>query len=182
MCFFAYAVLPVRGDALEMNADVVVVGYGPSGGSLAYYLGREGLDVVVVDKRVGIWPLPRAGHVDDEIMRAWQGMGLAEELAPTLTEVPDYEYYRSDWSRYFTMPNSPGITDQGWPTHAFFNQPVFERALRRRVAKMPNVHLLLGATLTGIEDDEAGVTATLEDAESTKVAIHAAYLAGFDGA
>jgi 3-(3-hydroxy-phenyl)propionate hydroxylase len=162
--------------------DVVVVGYGPSGGTLANYLAQEGLSVAIVDKRAEIWPLPRAGHVDDEIVRLWQGMGLADELVPLLTDCPAYEFFTSDWRRYFKFDMPEGISDQGWRHHYFFNQPLFERTLRGANERFPNVTALLGQDVTNIEDTGSAVLVHLESATGAASVLQASYVAAFDGA
>ena len=60
--------------------DVVVIGYGPAGATLANLLGPTGLSVLVLDKEAGIYPLPRAIHFDGEVMRVFQNAGLRAEV------------------------------------------------------------------------------------------------------
>ena len=50
------------------NYDVVIVGMGPTGLVLANLLGLEKLNVLVIDKFITPYDLPRAVHLDDEIM------------------------------------------------------------------------------------------------------------------
>ena len=44
--------------------DVAIVGYGPTGATLANLLGSAGLSVLVIEKEADIVPLPRAIHFD----------------------------------------------------------------------------------------------------------------------
>ena len=60
--------------------DVVIVGLGPTGATLANILGEYGLDVVVLEREAGVYPLPRAVHFDDEAMRVFQSIGLADAI------------------------------------------------------------------------------------------------------
>ena len=48
--------------------DVAIVGYGPTGATLANLLGQYGLQVLVIEREAQIYDLPRAVHFDDEIM------------------------------------------------------------------------------------------------------------------
>ena len=51
------------------DADVAIVGYGPVGQALAAMLGRAGHRVVVFERFQEIYRMPRAVHLDHEIMR-----------------------------------------------------------------------------------------------------------------
>ena len=62
------------------NYDVVIVGMGPTGLVLANLLGLEKLNVLVIDKFLSPYDLPRAVHLDDEIMRILQVIGVASEM------------------------------------------------------------------------------------------------------
>ncbi|MEL0303971.1 MAG: FAD-dependent monooxygenase, partial [Rhodobiaceae bacterium] len=55
--------------------DVVIVGLGPTGATLANILGEYGLDVLVLEREESVYPLPRAVHFDDEAMRVFQSIG-----------------------------------------------------------------------------------------------------------
>ena len=51
--------------------DVVIVGFGPTGGTLANLLALNGFSILVLEKEKSFYPLPRAVHFDDEIMRVF---------------------------------------------------------------------------------------------------------------
>ena len=60
--------------------DVAVVSYGPTGLALAAWLGRAGHRTVVIERWPQLYQLPRAGHVDAEVMRLFQKLGVAETI------------------------------------------------------------------------------------------------------
>ena len=68
-------------ESAPSTFDVAIVGYGPVGALLASLLGREGVRTVVVERDREIYRLPRAVHFDHEIMRIFQSVGIADELA-----------------------------------------------------------------------------------------------------
>ena len=56
----------------QTSADpvpVVIVGAGPVGVTAATLLGQYGVDCLVLDRWDGVYPLPRAVHLDDEVYR-----------------------------------------------------------------------------------------------------------------
>ena len=65
----------------NVNYDVAIVGAGPVGAFLANRLGCVGRRVRLIDKEPKIYALPRAVHFDGEVMRAFQSIGLADEIA-----------------------------------------------------------------------------------------------------
>lgn len=64
----------------QATFDVAIIGYGPVGATAANILGRCGLDVVVVERDPDIYFRARAISVDEEVMRIWQQVGLADRL------------------------------------------------------------------------------------------------------
>ena len=48
--------------------DVIIIGFGPTGGTLASLLAKSNLSVLMLEKEKSLYPLPRAVHFDDEIM------------------------------------------------------------------------------------------------------------------
>lgn len=57
---------------------VVVVGAGPTGMTVGTLLARYGIDTLILDRWDGIYPLPRAVHLDDEVYRIIARLGLAD--------------------------------------------------------------------------------------------------------
>ena len=64
----------------DSTYDVAVIGYGPTGATAANLLGRLGLKVVVIERDPDIYSRARAISTDEEVMRIWQSVGLADRL------------------------------------------------------------------------------------------------------
>jgi len=66
------------------NFDVVIVGLGPVGATLANLLAMNDLSVLILEKEAGLYDLPRAVHFDDEVMRVFNTIGIAKGLSKKL--------------------------------------------------------------------------------------------------
>ena len=63
-----------------MSPDVVIIGAGPTGLTLANILGRAGRSVVLVERNPSTVGEPRAVSIDAESLRTMQAIGLAGEV------------------------------------------------------------------------------------------------------
>ena len=63
---------------------------------LAHLLGLSGIRTLVLEREAGSYPLPRAIVFDDEIMRVFQWIGIADELEPLTAPHPGSEYLIKD--------------------------------------------------------------------------------------
>ena len=60
---------------------MAIVGYGPVGQALAALLGAAGHRVACFERFQEIYRLPRAVHLDHEVMRLLARLGVAESVA-----------------------------------------------------------------------------------------------------
>jgi hypothetical protein len=67
--------------------QVVIVGAGPVGLLSALLLQRQGVDVVIIERRNAPYPLPRAVLFDHESRRIFGSAGLGEEVDAILENV-----------------------------------------------------------------------------------------------
>jgi 3-(3-hydroxy-phenyl)propionate hydroxylase len=162
--------------------DVAVVGFGPSGAVAAALLGQAGLRTLVVDRTDEVYPKPRAIALDHEIMRVFQNLGLLEAIAPFCEPFTPSEYYGVDGQLIKRLATVEPPYPLGHTPSMVFTQPPVEAALRRHVQSLPTVDVKLGRRFTGLEQDDAGVTLTLEDAAGERGKVSARYAIGCDGA
>jgi 3-(3-hydroxy-phenyl)propionate hydroxylase len=162
--------------------DVAIVGYGPSGAVAAALLGQAGLSTFVCDRQREVYDKPRAIALDHEIMRVFQQIGIADAIAPHVEPFTPSEYYGVDGQliRRMTMVEPP--YPLGHVPSMVFNQPAVERVLRERVAALPGVRVGLGLELTGLSQDDAGVTLQLRDEGGATQTVRARHVIGCDGA
>ncbi|MGW4334010.1 bifunctional 3-(3-hydroxy-phenyl)propionate/3-hydroxycinnamic acid hydroxylase MhpA [Rhodococcus koreensis] len=162
--------------------DVVVVGAGPVGLALGRMLGLRGHDVVIVERWPEPYPLPRAVHFDDEIGRVFQSMALTEEVESISEAVPDYYEWRNATGEALVRIDWSGTGPNGWPTASFFSQPQLEKVLAETVATMPNVTLLRGAEVVGIDEGADDVAVTFTSTVVKQRQVRARFVVGCDGA
>jgi len=148
--------MPVRPAPQEIEVDVAIVGFGPVGQALAALLGRAGHSVLAVERFAEIYRMPRAVHLDHEIMRLLQGLEVADELAGELLPVHDYHWYGADGEPLMTL-ESAVPSASGWDPDYMFFQPALERALARRASEQPSVTVERGwvAEALSVECDHA---------------------------
>ncbi|MBU4568709.1 MAG: FAD-dependent monooxygenase, partial [Alphaproteobacteria bacterium] len=79
-----------------LDCDVLVVGGGPTGIALALIAAQSGASVIVCEKEPDVYPLPRAAHIDHEVMRSFQSFGAAEPIAATSRTTPCYDFLTAD--------------------------------------------------------------------------------------
>ena len=140
--------------------DVVIVGYGPVGQALAALLGRAGHRVGVFERFGELYRLPRAVHLDHEIMRLLQSLGLSEFLAEEMVPVDDYRWFGADGELLLRFePRSPAPS--GWEGDYMFFQPELERAIDRHACVPAGVTVQRGWTADGLVQSDEQIELTL---------------------
>jgi 2-polyprenyl-6-methoxyphenol hydroxylase-like FAD-dependent oxidoreductase len=164
--------------------DVVVIGFGPVGQMMSTQLGQAGHSVAAFEAHETLYGLSRAGHMDDEIVRTLQKIGIAEEFK---SDAVPWEMYdmrtkafdgdlllRLDWST--TGPH-------GHRGHWIFYQNYLELAMNGAVSETGNVDVTMATRAVDFEQDEEGVTVTLESRKTgERTQVRAKYLVAADGA
>lgn len=164
---------------MTQRSDVLVVGSGPVGVTIANLLGCLGVDTVLVDRATDVVDYPRAIGIDDEGLRTLQSAGLAEAvLADAIQNVP-LKFFDARGRCFADV--QPRAREFGWYRRNIFNQPLAERALRAGLERFPHVRTLLGHELIDLHQDSSGVHATLKRDDGETVEVEARYLVGADG-
>jgi 3-(3-hydroxy-phenyl)propionate hydroxylase len=160
--------------------DVAVIGYGPTGATAANLLGQLGLKVLVVERDSDVYGHARAISTDEEVLRVWQSVDLAERLQQDM--LPDRPVAFVDaGGRPFiasTMP-SHGC---GHPPQQFLYQPAVDHVLREGVQRFADVDVLLEHECSRVLPNDDEVEITLTDLRTDTVKhVHASYLIAADG-
>ena len=96
-----------------LDCDVLIVGAGPTGVSLALLLAQREVRVIVVDKEPVIYPLPRAAHVDHEVMRVFQSIGVANDIMATSRSAERYDFLNARGEVLLRFENG-GLGPRHW--------------------------------------------------------------------
>jgi len=162
--------------------DVCVVGLGPVGATLSCLLAKYGLRVFAADRSEEVYPLPRAAHFDDEIMRIFQQLGIVDAVLPHTQQASAYEFVNAERQVLLRFDNVGLRTPSGWFKAYMFHQPAVESALRALLRRSPLVDVELGWEFRSLEQAGADdVTASFET-EGGLRQVSARYLVGCDGA
>ncbi|MEQ8860881.1 MAG: bifunctional 3-(3-hydroxy-phenyl)propionate/3-hydroxycinnamic acid hydroxylase [Pseudomonadales bacterium] len=161
-----------------LSTQVLIIGAGPVGLSLAKLLGVEGVDTVLVERHPGCVPEPRAIGLDGESMRTYQAAGVAAAVAADMNEGFVSEYFSGDGTFLFRTD----LRDRpfGYCMQNAFDQPRLERTLLEHLGHEPSVSVRHNTTLLDFEQDVAGVTARLETPDG-QTTLKADFLVACDG-
>lgn len=176
-----------------MNSyDVVIVGLGPTGLTLAHLLGRRGLRVLVLEREPRFYGNARAVYTDDEALRVFQTAGVADDIHAQMNVDSAVQWVQAngDVLVQFLQPERPN----GWPVVNFFYQPYLETTLAETLHRYPNVEVRRGREVVEFSQDDESVTVVHAAAtgtgygrldnevdDSTREAVVASYLVGADG-
>jgi 2-polyprenyl-6-methoxyphenol hydroxylase-like FAD-dependent oxidoreductase len=181
------------------ESDVLIVGAGPVGLTLAIDLAWRGIDVTVVETRArAAPPEPKCNHVAARTMEIFRRLGLAEKVrnAGLPADYPHAISYRTSFSGQeltrihipcrrdrFTMQDGP---DCNWPTpeppHRI-NQIFLEPILFEHAAAQPRIRIVNRTSVEDVVVADNSATVALRDLDTGAVRrFSCRYLIGCDGA
>ena len=161
--------------------DVIIVGLGPTGGTLANLLALNGFSILILEREKNLYALPRAVHFDDEIMRVFQTIGITKKFLKNTIINKGTKFVNSSGKVLLDWPRPKSITENGWYPSYRFHQPDLERNLRNRLKTFKKVKLMQNTEVTKIKNNKNSVDLFFK----SKNKIHKAssrYVIGCDGA
>ena len=163
--------------------DVAIVGFGPTGGTLANLLALQGFSILIIEKEKSFYPLPRAVHFDDEIMRVFQTIGITDKFLKHTIINKGTKFVNSKNRVVLDWPRPRSITENGWYPSYRFHQPDLERKLRRRLKDFKKVSIMQNTKVNSLKEEKSSVKIFIENINNNKISeIRAKYIIGCDGA
>jgi 3-(3-hydroxy-phenyl)propionate hydroxylase len=169
-------------SARDKLYDVLIVGYGPVGATLANLLGQHGLSVAVADMYREVYDKPRAINIDQEVMRTFQTIGLVDEIVAGCDPHPGTDFLGADGELIKYIYSAPPPYPLGWPANLMFVQPQAEGVLRKGVERFANVDVFLEHEAIGLKQSTDHVTVGFRKTDGATIHLKARYVVGCDGA
>ena len=155
------------------STDVLIIGAGPTGLTLAASLVSRGISAIVVDRQAAGANTSRAAVVNARSLEVLEDLDVARRLVKEGIQAPRFSI--RDRGRTL-VPIDFGPLPTEYPYSLMAPQSTTERLLLDRLTELGG-SVLRPKTLISIEQDADGVTASFEDGD----VIRARYAVGADG-
>jgi len=179
-----------------MDTQVIIVGAGPVGLTLALDLGLRGVRCILLEKKLEPQFLPKMERCNARSMEMFRRLGLADELRAaglttdsvmdvyiilTMTRAPllHLKYPSVDMAREQIRKINDGSTPL--EPYQLISQYTLEPVLKQAAERIPAVTVRYGTELMEFEEDGPSVVATVRSSDGRSRKIRAAYLVGCDG-
>ena len=178
------------------DTQVVIVGAGPVGLTLAIDLGQRGVRCLLLERNATTAPYPKMDRSNARTMEIFRRLGCAEDVRAVgyppeasmdvfvVTRLCDPPlvrlYYPSVAERRAEIA---ACRDGSQPVEAYqlVSQNALEPVLKRVAERTPNVTVRYGCEVTGFAQDADGVTVETRSLDGAVAQVRCAYLAGCDG-
>lgn len=162
---------------------VVVIGAGPTGVTVATLLAQYGIASVVLDRWSGVYPQPRAVHLDDEVYRILDRLGVAGEFAAISRPAKGLQLRDRHLNVLAELRRGP-TGPHGHPQANMFDQPELEELLRANLKHYPITHIRGNTEVTAITEQPGGLilVSFVDRTDAGRHSLTARYVLGCDGA
>lgn len=179
-----------------METQVLIIGAGPVGLTLAIDLGQQGISCILVEKKPAPEFLPKMERCNARTMEIYRRIGIAGQIREAgldahvpmdvfvitkMTEKPllHLEYDSVEAAR----EKIAATTDTSEPAEPYqlVSQYTLEPLLKQVAETLPSVTLLYGTEFVSFTQNAAGVTTRLKRADGSELDVSSAYMTGCDG-
>ena len=179
-----------------MDAEVLIVGAGPTGLTLAIDLGRRGVRTTIIEQKEAPQFLPKMERCNARTMEIYRRMGIADKVRAaglpahcsmdifivlSLIEPPLVHHPHPSVAQ--AKAQIAKSDDGGLPLEPYqlISQYTLEPLLKSIAERLPSVTVRYGCELVGFEQDETSVTAQVKESGDSRATLRAAYMVGCDG-
>jgi 2-polyprenyl-6-methoxyphenol hydroxylase-like FAD-dependent oxidoreductase len=179
-----------------MDSDVLIVGAGPTGLTLAIDLGKRGVRCTLIEQKESPAFLPKMERVNARTMEIYRRMGLSQKIRAAGLR-PDcpmdvYIVLALNESPLLRLPypsvaqaqvDLRATNDGSLPLEPYqlISQYTLEPLLKSIAETIPAVSVRFSCEFLSLRQDQEGVTARVRKSDGTAQDLRASYLIGCDG-
>lgn len=164
-----------------MKTDVIIIGAGPTGLSLACQFIRHGIDFIIVEQNEGVTALSKALGVHARTLEIYEQLGLAKQAIEQGTIAEQVKLITGG-----TIHDGPDLSTMGEGISAYPYMLVLEQSKNEQILydylQRHQKEVLWNTTLEQFSQTNNGVTAVVQPKDGEAHTIEAKYLVGCDGA
>lgn len=179
-----------------METQVIIVGAGPVGLTLAIDLGRRGFECVLIEQKVEPQFLPKMERCNARTMEIFRRLDLADRIraAGMPGDIPmDIQIIRTMVEPPILRLPYPSVVqarartreskDGSLPLEPYqlISQYTLEPLLLEEAERIPAVTVMRSTTFLEFTEQSAGVLVAVSNADGVRSTLRAAYLVGCDG-
>ncbi len=178
------------------DTQVLIVGAGPVGLTLAVDLGKRGIRCMLIEQKDAPAFLPKMERCNARTMELYRRMGIAERVRAaglprhcpmdvfivlSLVEPPLWRLPFPSVAQAEAEIAASGDAAMPLEPYQLISQYTLEPLLKSIAEELPSVAVRYGHELTGFTDQGRSVTAQIRRSDGTALSVTADYLVGCDG-
>jgi 2-polyprenyl-6-methoxyphenol hydroxylase-like FAD-dependent oxidoreductase len=186
----------MRDDASTFDAEVLVVGAGPVGQTLAIDLAKRGVSVLLIERNQTCLQHPKMERCNARTMEFYRRLGLADRIraASRFQDVPmdvfiathlcGKKIFQLSYPSVVAMQEAGHRCNDGTmplEPYQLISQYTLEPLLKSVVESLPKADVRFGCELISFSQDAAGVDAEVKSTDGKTTKIRTRYLVGCDG-
>ena len=179
-----------------MDTQVLIVGAGPTGLTLAIDLGRRGVRCMVIEQKEAPQFLPKMERCNARTMEIYRRMGIAERVRAaglpahcpmdifivlSLIEPPLVHHVHPSVAEAKARIAKSEDGSEPLEPYQLISQYTLEPLLKSIAETLPSVTVRYGCELVSFAQDQNSVAAQVKTSDGAPSTVRAAYMVGCDG-